>query len=386
MRKRKKLSFEFRLRFALACPSTMRKPNRKRRMSIAFLLGCLALSLSAVHIALAQMQTQTQTPAQSQTESSAAWAVTIVLPPKVIAGELATLATLGVDGKLAPHVSVDLGSGEHLQTDATGRSVFTVPKTGKVLIARAPGASVAALVDSPAAQNLPPVISVAPVISLHDHFSIWGAAFYGDAGQNRVQINGDYALVLASSPECLEVVPGPKTQSGPATVSVRGPTGHKEASTELVSFSFEPPHPPLMPDEKGWLTLRVAGSGKRLNVVVKNDSPGVIHFEKGDVQEVTTTGGAENTALIRVEAIRSGDFSFHAQLLHEQDIELARRFLEAAEPLAPPEMQRAVKKLASELAHHPKNAAKVRAQLQQMVSTTMAGDFRTVLDGAYSAL
>lgn len=364
----------------------MRKTNRKRCVGVAFLLGCLALSLNAVHIALAQTQTQAQTQAQTQTESSATWAVVIVLPPKVVAGELATLATLGVDGKLASHISVDLGNGEHLQTDTTGRSVFTVPKTGSVLIARAPGASVAALIDSPAAQDLPPVISVAPVISLRDHFSIWGVGFHGDAEQNRVQINGDYALVVASSPECLEVVAGPKTQPGPATLSVRGSTGPKEASTELVSFSFEPPDPPLMPDEKGWLALHVAGSEKRLNVLVKNDGPGVIHFEKGDTQELTTTGGAENTAQIRVEAVRSGDFSFHAQLLHEQNIELARRFLEAAEPLAPPEMQRAVKKLAGDLAHHPKNAAKVRAQLQQMVSATMAGDFRTVLDGAYSAL
>lgn len=356
-------------------------------MSVAFSLSCLALSLGAVQIVLAQTQGQTQPQAspQTQTESLAAWAVIIVLPPKVVAGELATLATLGLDGKLAPHISVDLGSGEHLQTDATGRSVFTVLKSGSVLIARAPGASTAALIDAPRAQTVPPVISVAPVISLRDHFSICGAGAYGDAGQNRVQINGDYALVLASSPECLVVVPGPKTQPGHATLSAGG-SGPIEASTEFVSFSFEPPHTPLMPDEKGWLTLHVAGSEKRLNVLVKNDSPGVVHFEKGDVQQVTTTGGAENTAQIRVEAIRSGDFSFHAQLLHEQDVELARRFLEAAEPLAPPEMRRAVKKLASDLAHHPKNTEKVRTQLQQMVSTTMAGDFRTVLDGAYSAL
>lgn len=308
------------------------------------------------------------------------------MPPKLVAGELATLATLGVDGKLAAHVAVNFANGEHTQTDTTGRAVFTVPKTGTVLIARASGDSVAALIDSADTQSAPTALSIAPVLSLHDRFSICGAGFQGDAEKNRVQINGEFALVIASSPECLIVAAGPQTPSGGVVVSVQTSSGRKEASAAFVSFSFEPPKPPFTSGAKSWLTLRAAGSEKRLNVSVRNESPEVIHFEKGDLEKVTTSGGAENSAQIRIEAVRSGDFSFQAHLLTVPDPPLARRFLEAAEPLATPDMQRSLKKMSTDLGHHPRDAMKIRAQLQQIISTTMTGDLRTILESAGFAL
>ena len=42
--------------------------------------------------------------------ATAVKAVSIVLPPKVVAGRPATLAVLGADGRLAPNVAVDLGA------------------------------------------------------------------------------------------------------------------------------------------------------------------------------------------------------------------------------------------------------------------------------------
>lgn len=314
------------------------------------------------------------------------WAVTIVMPPKIVAGQLATLATLGLDGTLAPHITVDFGDGNRAETDTTGRAVFTVPKTGNILIVHASGDSVAALVDSAEPKGAPSSISVAPIVSVRDRFSICGAGFQGDAEQNRVQINDAFALVLASSPECLVVIAPPKTSPGLAKVSAKTSSGFEDAATSLVAFTFDPPQPPLTQGVNSWLTLRATGSDRRLSVLVKNEAPGVIHFDKGDEQEVLTSGGPENAAQIRVAAVNPGDFSFHAQLLPPPNVELSHRFLEAAQLLAPPEMQHNVKKLANDLTRHPRDAEKVRSQLQQMISIAAQGDFRTVLQAAYSAL
>ncbi|HKN60807.1 MAG TPA: hypothetical protein VJW93_06500 [Candidatus Acidoferrales bacterium] len=354
-------------------------PASSRRSKIILFGVCAAVSLFAGAAADPAY-------AQAQTGSSTAWAVTLVLPPKLAAGAPATLATLGVDGKLAAHVAVELGNGERVESDATGRAFFTVPASGGFLIAHASGTSVAALVDSQVAASVPPVITVSPVVSSRDHFSICGGGFRGEAEADRVQINGELALVIAASPECLVVVPGPKAAPGAATISAKASTGRTEATTSLVSLDFEPPNPPLTPGNKGWLILRARGSDLRLRVVVENESPGVIHFEKGDAQELTTSGSENNTAEIRVEAVRSGDFSFRARLAPTPDPETARRFLEAAWPLAPQNLQGILKKMAANLARHPRDWAKVQSQLQQIVSVTMAGDFRTLLEAAQSAL
>src|SRR5579863_1134030 len=68
--------------------------------------------------------------AQIQSTPLTTWSVTIVLPPKLMAGHPATLAVLGVDGKLASGVKVDLGNEQSVTTDRTGRATFTVPASG----------------------------------------------------------------------------------------------------------------------------------------------------------------------------------------------------------------------------------------------------------------
>jgi len=347
-----------------------------RIISLAVCAAISLLAAAATHSAFAQ----------AQTGSPTAWAVTLVLPPKLVAGAPATLATLGVDGKLAPHIAVEFANGERVESDATGRAFFTVPASGGFLIARASGTSVAALVDSQSPASAPPPITIAPAVSLRDHFSICAGGFRGEAELDRVLINGELALVLAASPECLVVAPGPKATPGAATISTKTSSGRQEATTSLVSLDFVPPNPPLTPGNKEWLILRARGSDQRLRVVMENESPGVIHFEKGDAQELTTSGGETNAAEIRVEAVRSGDFSFRARLAPVPDLETARRFLEAAAPLAPHNLQGSLKKMAGNLARHPRDSAKVQSQLQQILSITMAGDFRTLLEAAQSAL
>jgi hypothetical protein len=341
------------------------------------LLSCLTPALLPSALGEA---TRGQAPSSSSTTS----AVTIVLPPRVVAGQPATLAVLGVDGRLASGVNVNLGR-ESVTTDRTGRASFTAPEGG-VLLATASGASVAALVDPPATAASPPAIRVAPVVSLRDRFSICGAAFAGDANANRVKINGQPALALAASPECIVVLPGPKAEPGPATVSIESAQGQWSATTSLVSIEFEAPNPPLLPGKKSQVRVQVQGSGSKLQLLVENTAPGVLQFLSGDLQEVVTSGGPQNFASLKIETIRSGDFSFHARLLPAPDPAAARRYLVAAALLAPRTLQGKVRQLAGRLSGSSHNSQAVRRELDRLAPSTAPGDFRALLDAARAAL
>ena len=312
-------------------------------------------------------------------------AVTIVLPPRVVAGQPATLAVLGVDGRLTAGMEVHLGHELSVTTDRSGRASFTAPEGG-VLLAKASGTTVAALGDVSAPANSPPAIRVAPVVSLHDRFSLCGAAFAGDANTNVVKINGQLVLVLAASPECLVVLPGPKAEPGPATISVESPKGQWSATTSMVSLEFEAPNPPLRPGQKSQMRVRVRGSEQPLHLVVENESPGVLRFLSGDLQEVVSGGGPQNFAMVKVETLRAGNFSFHARLLPAPDAEAARRYLAAAAPLAPRNLQGKIRHLTGRLSGSRHNSQAVRRELDRLAPNTAPGDFRSLLDAARAAL
>jgi hypothetical protein len=327
--------------------------------------------------------------------TSTTWAVTIVLPPRVVAGQQATLAVLGTDGRIAPNVVVDLGGNLHVTTDKTGRAVFNVPNSGTVLFAKASGNSAVALIDPQPQRTVPSAsavtVSVPPVVALHDQFAICGAGTSGDADANLVKINGEFAPILAASPECAVVLPPRDASPGPATLSLNNPEAQPvappvAATFTLVALNFAPPSPPLEQGKKSILAVNVRGSDQPLRVVVQNETPGILAFRRGDLQELRTTGGAQNSASVEVQAISSGSFSFHARVLPQPDPAIALRYLQAAIAIAPQEVQSDVKLLANRLAHHPNEAEKIRAQLQQMIIDTIPSDFHTLLDAAHSAL
>ncbi len=327
--------------------------------------------------------------------ASTTWAVTIVLPPKVVAGQQATLAVLGTDGRVAPNVAVDLGGNLHVTTDKTGRAVFTVPASGTVLFAKASGNSAVALIDPqpqrPVSSASAVTVTVAPVVALHDQFAICAAGSSGDADANLVKINGEFAPILAASPECVVILPPRDASTGPATLSLNNPEAQPvappvSATFTLVSLDFAPPSPPLEPGKKSALAVNVRGSDQPLRVVVQNETPGILAFRRGDLQELRTMGGTQNSATVEVQAISSGSFSFHARVLPQPDPATALRYLQAAVAIAPQEVQSDLKSLSNRLAHHPNETEKLRAQLQQMIIDTIPSDFRTLLDAAHSAL
>jgi len=298
-----------------------------------------------------------------------------------------------VNGRLAPGITVDLGNNEHVTTDSTGRAYFTVPSLGDVLIAKASGASAAALIDPPQAAGLQqPVVS--PTVSLRDRFPICAPGLGGNADADRASLNDLRALVLAASPECIVVLPGPYSLIGPAKIAIDSAGRHWTANTTLVSLEFAAPNPPLVPGKKSVLTVEARGSDQPLRVIAENETPGVLLFRRGETQELLTSGGANNIAAMEVEANRAGDFSFHARPLPAPDAETGRRYLLAAAPFAPKDLQREIGRLASRLARdrdHPRgisegDAEKVRLELQSMRAATIPGDLHTLLDAAYNSL
>jgi hypothetical protein len=344
----------------------------------------LAASLLAGLFATSDLSARSSLRPQEPSTSLTTWSVTIVLPPRIVAGRPATLAALGVDGRLASGVKVEVGE-QHVTTDRTGRALFNAPASAGYVLAKASGSSFAALVDPPA-DDPSPSISVAPVISLRDQFSICGTALSSQADGNLVKVNGQLSLVLAASPECIVVLPGPKVEAGPATIFVATDSAQFAAKTSIVSLAFEAPDPPLLPGKKGDLVVHVQGSEQTLRLVVDNETPGVLRFLRGGTQEVATSGGSENTAAIKIEAVASGTFSFHARVIGAPDPGVARRYLQAAELLAPKDSQRDIQKLINRLDRRPQDSSQVTVSLDQIRSATIAGDLRTLLDAARASL
>jgi hypothetical protein len=341
-------------------------------------------------------------PRAPQQSNAAPFAASIVLPPKVIAGHPATLAALDSQGKLLPGAAIQIAAQpesqkeshhqtqtrefQSLTTGPTGRAVFTALTEAGIIIAKAPGVSAIALADVPRQSPSAPKLIVPPLVSLRDTFSVCGGDFHGDAEANRVQINGDPALVLAASPECIVVLAGPNMKPGPATVAIQTGAAKWTAATTLVSLAFEPPSPALTSSKKSRLTVHVEGSDQPLAIIVENKTPSVLRFLRGDIQELRTSGGASNAASVEVRTLRSGSFSFQARLVPQPDLEAARRYLAAAATLADRDLRRKIAAVAERLARHPGDLANIKRDLARILALTPEGDLRTTLAAARSSM
>src|SRR5882724_9642986 len=148
----------------------------------------------------------------------------LLLPRRIVSGERATLAVLDVNGRLTPGVTVNFSNGDRFTTDATGRALFVAPLNPGVIFGSITGRAgrVATAILSPAEASSPALeVSSAPrVASLTDRFEVFGKGFCGDADANQVTIAGQRAVVLASSPASLIVLPPPELQPGAAAVEV----------------------------------------------------------------------------------------------------------------------------------------------------------------------
>ena len=356
--------------------------RRIRICSAAVLAAWFAVG--AARIALAGRAAQTDAPPATPS--------TIVFPPRLAAGEVATLAVLTRVGKLAPFAAVDLSDGKRVITDESGRAQFTVPAEEGVLLARLPETDVfsggAILKPQPALsvqiQQLP------AFVSLRSEFTMRGTGFHGVADENRLTIAGQPALVLAASAFSLVVLPSPKTPLGSAQAAIVVKGLAETAGVSVVGFEFDSNGREIAAGRKSKLLVRAIGTDQSLDIVVRNLSPDILHFATDDIEHLTTRGGKDNTADFEVEGIASGDFSFAVKIAPGEgvspDVEVARQFLAAALTRAPASQKHRLDELSKRLVNHPWDAVRPTHELVKMFPSLPSGEYGACVRRAWEAL
>ena len=244
----------------------------------------------------------------------------LLLPRRIVSGERATLAVLDVNGRLTPGVTVNFSNGDQLTTDATGRGLFVAPLNPGVIFASIAGRTgrVTTVILSPveAATSSIEVTSVPRVASLADRFEILGKGFCGDADANQVTVARQRAIVLASSPTALMVLPPQELQPGAAEVQVSCAKRQAPAfSITLVGLGLEADTSTLKPGEHRALTVRVSGTTAKLTLEARNLAPEIAELSGGNPARLPSSGGAENVARFAVVGRKNGRFLISIRLV-----------------------------------------------------------------------
>ncbi len=247
----------------------------------------------------------------------------LLLPRKIVSGEHSTLAVLDVNGRLTPGVRVDFSNGDRVTTDTTGRALFVAPLNPGVISAVLSGhpGRVYTTILSPMEASSPSIeISAAPrVASLSDRFELSGGSFCGDADANKVTVAGLPALVLASSPTALVVLPPTELDSGEAPVVVScGKNDSPRFSIRFVALTLEANSSPLAPGDHRTLTVRVRGTNAKIALEAHNLAPEIADLVGGNPARVSSSGGAENTAQFQLTGKQRGSFVVSIRLLPTQ--------------------------------------------------------------------
>ena len=131
-----------------------------------------------------------------------------------------------------------------------------------------------------------------------------------------MSIAGAPALVLASSPAYLAVLPPLDLQPGPAKVQVScGQRVSPEFSVVFLSLELAANTATLAPKEHRTLTVRVRGSATKIILEARNLAPGVAEMQGGTVARALSSGGAENTAHFELTGKQRGNFIISIRLL-----------------------------------------------------------------------
>jgi hypothetical protein len=255
-----------------------------------------------------------------QPAPAASGARILLLPRRIVSGERATLAVLDVNGRLTPGVTVNFSNGDRLTTDATGRALFVAPLNAGVIFGTIAGRTgrVATAILSPgeAASAAMEVSSVPRVASLSDRFEVFGKGFCGDADANQVSIAGQPAIVLASSPTALVVLPPAELQPGVAAVEVTCAKRQSPPfSVTFVELELEADSSPLKPAEHRALTVRVRGTEAKIMLEARNLAPEIAELSGGNPVRTSSSGDAENLARFEVVGRKNGSFLISIRLV-----------------------------------------------------------------------
>jgi hypothetical protein len=262
-------------------------------------------------------------PVSGQQPPAASAARILLLPRRIVSGERATLAVLDVNGRLTPGVGVKFSNGDRLTTDLTGRALFVAPLNPGVIsavISGRPG-RVYTTILSPIDTASPSLeVSFAPrIASLSDRFELSGNGFCGDADANRVTVGGQSALVLASSPTSLEVLPPSDLDPGAASVEVTCAKRSAPAfPVKFVALTLEADSSALAPGDHRTLTVRVRGTSLKVPLEAHNLAPDIADLSGGNPARLTSSGGADNVAKFQLVGRQNGSFVVSIRLLPTQ--------------------------------------------------------------------
>lgn len=262
-------------------------------------------------------------PASAQSREAAptpAGARILLLPRKIVSGEHATLAVLDVNGRLTPGVRVIFSNGDRVTTDTTGRALFVAPlDAGKIsaVIDGHPGRVFVTILNPTEASSETLQVTGAPrVASLTDRFELSGRAFCADADANNVTVGGVPALVLASSPTSLIVLPPDNLAAGNADIVVSCQKRVSEPFlVRFVQLSLEANSTPLSPGDHRTLTVRVHGTPNKIALEARNLAPEIADLAGGNPARVSSSGGEDNSAQFQLTGKQRGSFVVSIRLL-----------------------------------------------------------------------
>lgn len=291
-------------------------PNsiRLRRFCVlALALVCGVVAGFEIFGAQASAQGQGAVPAASG-------ARILLLPRKIVSGEHATLAVLDVNGRLTPGVHVNFSNGDRVTTDTTGRALFVAPlDAGKIsaVIADRPGrVFMTILSPTEASSDRLQVLGAPRVASLADRFELTGLKFCADADANNVTVGGIPALVLASSPMSLTVLPPDNLPAGNTDVVVSCSKSVSEPFTiRFVELSLEANSSPLSPGDRRTLTVHVRGTPNKIALEARNLAPDIADLTGGNPARVRSSGGQVNQAQFQLVGKQRGNFVVSIRLL-----------------------------------------------------------------------
>ena len=243
----------------------------------------------------------------------------LLVPRKMISGDRTTLAVLDMNGRLTPGVTIAFSNGDHVTTNATGRGIFVAPLTPGVLYATIqgrPGRVQTLVIAAPANASTPSVVQAPHFASLSDRFELQGHGFCGDADKNTVQVNGETALVMASSSESMTILPPENLQPGPADVTVACNQGAASAARLIfLSLSLQADSSPMQPGQKRTLSVRIEGTRDKVTLEARNLAPEIAELAGGNPAKAVSSGGAENVAGFSLTGKQRGNILVSIRLM-----------------------------------------------------------------------
>jgi hypothetical protein len=149
-----------------------------------------------------------------------------------------------------------------------------------------------------------------------DRFEISGRGFCGDADSNQVTVSGQPAVILASSPAFLVVLPPIETKPGAAAVEVSCAKNTAPAFlTTFVALDLEADPSPLKPGKHRSLAVRVRGTDTKIALEAQNLAPHIAELTGGTAVKQTSSGGTKNTARFELVGRKQGSFLISIRLV-----------------------------------------------------------------------